>query len=398
MVTSSPRTKRDDPGLLLRLGLWMLPGISSRSIQRLSSTYGGFAAASARGKADWAKAMDLRPAGARHLLEAPDDLLGWARGAWTRLDGRGARPVFLGDEGGPDFGPLKDPPEVLFVRGELGGAGVPGAGAVAVVGARRAHPAALLRAHRVGFALAREGRTVVSGGAFGVDASAHRGALDAEGHTVAVLGSGVLVPLPMRNRRLFAEILAAGGALASELPPEVRPRPSFFPRRNRLVAALARAVVVIVASETSGSLYTARAALEMGRPVYVFTDELAGNGGARVLEKEGAIPVASEGELLAALGARAGKVAGMEAPAGKVGAGGAPHDALGRRILEVLDGPPASVLELSLLLGGAPSDVAGALGRLCAAGWVRPARAGRFARARGCDTGAEGPPGGGVTA
>src|SRR5690606_23288441 len=208
---------------------------------------------------------------------------------------------------------------------------------VAVVGSRRANPAALRLARRVGYEVARAGFSVVSGGAFGVDAEAHRGALDAGGHTVAVLGSGVLLPLPSRNRRLFGEILDGGGALASELPPWENARPEFFPRRNRLIAALSRAVVVVRASEGSGSLHTARAARALGRPVYVFIDEEAGNSGVRTLLKDEAIPVRSEAELLEALQGR---------PPG----GGGRGEGEEARILEALDGPPITVAEIAARL------------------------------------------------
>src|SRR5690606_40830662 len=142
----------------------------------------------------------------------------------------------------------------------------------------------------------RAGGAAVWGAAAGVDAEARRGARGAGGPTVAVPGSGVVPPLPGRNRRLFGAIREGGGALASELPPWENARREFFPRRNRLIAGLARAVVVVRASAESGSLHTARAALEMGRPVYAFVDAEADNAGARQLVKMGARPVATEEE------------------------------------------------------------------------------------------------------
>lgn len=316
--------------------------------------------------------MGLRPSAARRLLETPDDLLGWARGVADELHARGGRILWRGDPDGPDYGPLRDPPEALFLRGSLGRAGgAPDGGrAVAVVGSRKAHPAALRLARRIGFALAREGQTVVSGGAFGVDAEAHRGALDAGGHTLAVLGSGVLLPLPRRNRRLFGEILEAGGGLASELPPREPARPEFFPRRNRLVAALSRAVVVVRASETSGSLHTARAALELGRPVYVFSTRDASNAGARILLSEGAIAVEDEAELLDRLRGGGGRREGA--------------DGEDDRVLEALEGPPVTVAELSFRLGMEPERVAAIVARLCRLGRAGFSGPGRFAaRGRG---------------
>lgn len=358
------------PGRLLRLALWLVRGISSRSIEGLLASHPSYDAAAEADRADLACAMGLRPSAARRLLDAPDDLLGWARGVAEDLRARGGRLSMRGDPDAPDFGPLRDPPEVLFLRGSRGEAGgAPDGGrAVAVVGSRKAHPAALRLARRIGFSVAREGLTVVSGGAFGVDAEAHRGALDAGGHTLAVLGSGVLLPLPRQNRRLFGEILEAGGGLASELPPRESARPEFFPRRNRLVAALSRAVVVVRASETSGSLHTARAALELGRPVYVFPSWDESNAGARILLSEGAIAVEDEADLLDRLRGGNGRRGGAE---GEVD-----------RVLEALDGPPVTVAELSFRLGMEQGRVAAIVARLCRQGRAGFSGPGRFA-ARG---------------
>ena len=360
------------PGRLLRLALWMIRGTSSRSIRRLLDHFPTFDAAARIDRADLAARMELSPAVARRLHEPPGELLDWAEGVVADLLARGATFQLRGDPGAADFGRLADPPEALFLRGELGGAGRIGADgqpmAVAVVGSRKAHPSALRLARRVGFRLARAGYSVVSGGAFGVDAAAHRGALDAGGHTVAVLGSGVLLPLPRQNRRLFGEILEGGGALASELPPWENARPAFFPRRNRLIAGLARAVVVVRASQGSGSLHTAAAAKAIGRPIFVFADEDASNAGARILLKEGATAVGDEEELLAALRG--------EKPMGDDEGGGGESE----RILRELEGPPASVAELAARLSLPHERVAVLLARLCARGRVRFRGPGTFAR------------------
>lgn len=281
------------PGRLLRLALWMIRGTSSRTIRKLLDHHPSFDAAAPLDRAALAALMELRPTIARRLYEPPGALVDWAEGVVADLLARGATFQLRGDPGAADFGRLSDPPEALFLRGGLGGAGALAADGqpmgVAVVGSRKAQPSALRLARRVGFHVARAGYSLVSGGAFGVDAEAHRGALEAGGHTVAVLGSGVLLPLPRQNRRLFGEILEGGGALASELPPWESARPEFFPRRNRLIAGLARAVVVVRASVHSGSLYTAEAAKALGRPIFVFADEDASNAGARALLKKGAI-------------------------------------------------------------------------------------------------------------
>ncbi|MEA3459715.1 MAG: DNA-processing protein DprA [Chloroflexota bacterium] len=159
---------------------------------------------------------------------------------------------------------LSDPPPVLFVRGAL----LPeDERAVAIVGSRRASDYGLAIARRLGQALAAQGLTVISGLALGIDTAAHEGALEASrGRTLAVLGSGLRVIHPRENR-VLAERIVARGALLSELRPEAPPRGSYLMARDRIIAALSRAVVVVEAEEGSGSLDTARRAQRLGRPV-----------------------------------------------------------------------------------------------------------------------------------
>ena len=167
----------------------------------------------------------------------------------------------------PDYPPLlshlPDPPLVLWTRGDVRMLAKP---AIAVVGSRAATPAALTIARILARDLAAAGMVIVSGMARGVDAAAHWGALDAGGTTVAVLGSGADRVYPPEHGAL-AERIAAAGALVSELGPGTPPRPRHFPLRNRIISGLARAVVVVEASERSGSLITARMAAEQGRDV-----------------------------------------------------------------------------------------------------------------------------------
>jgi DNA processing protein len=137
---------------------------------------------------------------------------------------------------------------------------------VAIVGARRAGPAARVFARGLASTLARAGATIVSGMAHGVDAAAHEGALDAGGATVAVLGCGPDVAYPRRNRVLLQRVVSQG-AICSEYWPGTRPAPWRFPARNRIVAGLAHATVVVEAGARSGALITADFALEHGRAV-----------------------------------------------------------------------------------------------------------------------------------
>ena len=139
--------------------------------------------------------------------------------------------------------------------------------AVAIVGTRRASPEGLEIARALGRGLASAGVTVVSGMALGVDSAAHAGALEVGGPTVAVLAGGADVPYPASKRRLYTAILEAGGAVVSEMPPGFRAFKWNFPARNRIIAALAPATIVVEAAERSGSLITADLALDLGRDV-----------------------------------------------------------------------------------------------------------------------------------
>jgi DNA processing protein len=139
--------------------------------------------------------------------------------------------------------------------------------AVAIVGTRRASPEGLEIAHTLGRGLAGAEVTVVSGMALGVDSAAHAGAVEVCGPTIAVLGGGADVPYPTRKARLYEAIIAAGGVIVSEMPPGFRAFRWNFPARNRIIAALAPATIVVEAAERSGSLITADLALELGRDV-----------------------------------------------------------------------------------------------------------------------------------
>ncbi len=158
---------------------------------------------------------------------------------------------------------LSDPPPTLDVAGRLPSAA---AEAVAIVGSRRASEDGRRRARGLARALASQGLVVVSGGALGIDAEAHFGALEAGGPTVVVLPTPVASPHPIRHRPLFESILARGGALISEQLEPVRGRSSFR-ARNRIIAALADLVVVVEAAARSGTRYTVEAAETQGKPV-----------------------------------------------------------------------------------------------------------------------------------
>jgi len=210
------------------------------------------------------------------------------------------RPLVWGHPGYPAFlAAIPDPPAVVWVRGQSEALERP---LVAVVGARHASAAALEMAEHLSADLAVSGIGTVSGMARGVDGAAHRGALAAAGTTVAVLGCGTDIVYPPEHAGLQRDILLHG-AVVSELPPGTEPRPPHFPLRNRIISGLAAGVVVVEAGERSGSLITARAALDQGREVMAVPGSALGgrSRGCHALIKDGAALVEHAGDVLAAL-------------------------------------------------------------------------------------------------
>jgi len=194
---------------------------------------------------------------------------------------------------------IEQPPPVLYLRGELQ---VEDDWAVAVVGTRRLTPYGRQVAQEVASTLARNGVTVVSGLARGVDAVAHQAALSAGGRTLAVLGNGVDIVYPPEHRRLAEQIIAQG-ALLSDYPPGTQPDAANFPPRNRLISGLGMAVVIIEAGKTSGALITAAFAADQGRDVFAVPGNITAlqSQGTNRLIRDGARPLLDPQEILEAL-------------------------------------------------------------------------------------------------
>jgi DNA processing protein len=172
--------------------------------------------------------------------------------------------------------------------------------AVAIVGARNCSEYGYAMAKEIGRSLANCGAVVISGMARGVDASGHKGALQADGETVAVLGGGVDVVYPYENRKLYQEILEKNGAILSEQPPGTKPMPHYFPIRNRVISGLSDVVVVVEARERSGSLITADYALEQGKDIYAVPGRVtdATSGGCNNLIHQGAGIITDVGQFV----------------------------------------------------------------------------------------------------
>jgi len=189
---------------------------------------------------------------------------------------------------------LEEPP-VLWQLGTL----VERSG-VAVVGTRRCTRYGVDLAEAFGMAVARAGWTTVSGLARGIDTAAHRGCLRLSGHAVAVLGSGIDVCYPRENKPVYDEIVATGGAILSEYSPGTQPDRWRFPARNRILAAISSAVVVVEAAATGGALITARLGAELGRPVFAVPGDVDRemSEGCNRLIRDGAHPVFGSADLV----------------------------------------------------------------------------------------------------
>jgi DNA processing protein len=270
----------------------------------------------------------------------------------------GARIVVRGEPDYPaELEQLEHPPPAFYLRGTW-----PSAHGVAIVGPRNADPWGLDAAEWFAQDLARRGLLVISGFARGVDAAAHRGALATpEGRTLAVLGCGLDVPYPRQHYGLAGEI-ARRGAVISEFPLGREPAQWHFPVRNRLIAALATATVVIQASKRSGALITARYALELGREVLALPGRIGDprSAGSNLLLRDGAHVALDPEDVVLALPLHA-----RPAPAPSTAA--TAHEPL----LELLGRSPLAVDEIATRLGVPVERVLAKLAELELLGQVR---------------------------
>lgn len=248
---------------------------------------------------------------------------------------------------------IHDPPKRLYLRGH-GEVELLFRACVAIVGARACSAYGRQVARMIGRELAAAGVVVVSGLARGIDGEAHRGALEAEGHTVAVLGCGIDRDYPVAHASLAAQI-AERSLLVSEYRPGVEPAPWRFPARNRIVAGLCVATIVVEARERSGALITADFALEEGREVFAVPGEITSRlfDGTNALLRLGATPLTSTTDVLESLGLTQPERARPQ---------------LSHEAASLLERLPASADELVRSSGSAASVIAAALAELELAG------------------------------
>ena len=196
----------------------------------------------------------------------------------------------------PHLKEIETPPFVLYVQGQL----IPeDALSVSVVGSRNAKDYGRKVSYRLSYQIAQRGLTVVSGFAKGIDTAAHRGAVEAGGRTIAVMGNGLSLIYPAANKDL-AEKIEASGALVSEFPMAARPKPRNFPRRNRIISGLTLGTVIVEASNRSGALITARLAAEQNREVFAVPGEIFSelSAGTHKLINDGAKLINTVDDLL----------------------------------------------------------------------------------------------------
>ncbi|TWU63217.1 DNA-processing protein DprA [Crateriforma conspicua] len=281
------------------LQLVLLPGLGPRTLARLLERFGtATKVLSADGEA-----LACVPNVGRKLVHTirtagdhvcADEVLRWCDDQDVRLvrDTDADYPMGLKD--------LDDAPPLLFLRGDWVDQDQL---SVAIVGTRHATTYGLKQAERLAFGLAKAGITVVSGLARGIDTAAHRGCLDGGGRTMAVLGGGLGEVYPAENKPL-ADRCSQSGAVISEQPPYAKPRSGHFPQRNRLIAAMSLATLVIEAPDRSGSLITARQAYELNRDVLALPGPVTSrtSRGCNQLIRDGAVLVQTVDDVLEAIG------------------------------------------------------------------------------------------------
>jgi DNA processing protein len=343
------------------LGFNLIPGVGPARLARLVAHCGSLEAAWRADALDLAAAgIDARSSTALLSNRPQIDL----DAELERVERAGVRLLTLADAGYPTLlRAIPGAPPLIYVRGSLGA----DEWAVAVVGTRTPSGYGRSAAYRLSYDLARSGVLVVSGLALGVDSVAHAAALEAGGRTLAVLGSGVDLPYPERNRRLAEQIMAQG-ALVSDYPLGTRPMAANFPPRNRLISGLSLGTLVVEAGERSGALITVEFALEQGRDVFAVPGQIFSRQsmGTNRLIRDGAAPATDAAAILAALDLT---VAGVQREARAE----LPDDPLAAAVLALLGYEPRHADEIGRAAGMPAAEVAAALAVLELKGLIRQA-------------------------
>jgi DNA processing protein len=279
------------------LGLGLIPRLGPVAFRKLLSRFGN--PESALDASKTALEQVVGPALATSVSQGPDEQLLAQALDWTADEGN--RVLTLADKDYPhNLLEISDPPPLLYLKGN---AGLLQRDAIAIVGSRNATPQGIENAEAFSCELSDSGFTIVSGLALGIDAAAHRGGLSGTNATIAVVATGLDNVYPARNRDLAHEI-SRHGLLVSEFALGTRPLAGNFPRRNRLISGLSRGVLVVEAAVKSGSLITARFALEQGREVFAIPGSVHSplSRGCHALIKQGAKLVETSADILEEFG------------------------------------------------------------------------------------------------
>ena len=273
----------------------LIQGVGLKTVQVLRDVFGSAEPALQAMPDELRKIDGLSPAICDLLIRKP--VLYPIERELELIDEYGCQVLTLYDAAYPSrLKEIDTPPLVLYIRGEL----IPDDSlSISLVGSRDAKDYGRKVSYQLSYQLAQRGLTVVSGFAKGVDTAAHRGALEAGGRTIAVMGNGLSVIYPAVNRNLIEKI-EASGALISEFPIAVTPKPRNFPRRNRIISGLTLGTVVVEASNRSGALITARLATEQGREVFAVPGEIFSelSMGTHKLINDGAKLISTVDDLL----------------------------------------------------------------------------------------------------
>lgn len=303
-----------DAELLAALRLALVNGIGPRTSQSLIEAFGSPADVFAATSDQLQRVNGVGPKVAAAIRQSHPAT---ALDEWTACQRDGVKLFVRGRDDYPaGLARIADPPPVLYCRGTLTKADEL---AVGIVGSRHCTPYGRQTAEKLAGALARAGMTVVSGLARGIDACAHRGALQAGGRTFAVFATGLQTIYPPEHRDL-AEDVAAQGALLTESPLRQQPLPGLFPQRNRIIAGLSLGVIVIEAGRSSGALHTARHAMEQNREVFAVPGRIDSEHSLGCLDliRDGATLIRDVDDVLNALGPLTKPVPKADAPTEKI--------------------------------------------------------------------------------
>lgn len=344
-----------------RLCLAAYPGFGSRSLRKLWRRFSdpreawlasptgliesGVRKKSAEHFVDWRKTFDIAK-----LL--------------NQLEQEKIRVLFRDDSAFPQYlQTANDPPEILFIRGNL--VDIP---AIAIVGTRRITNYGRQCVNEIVPDLARTGLTIVSGMALGIDGAVHQATINAQGVTIAILGTGIddASLYPREHATLGKQILESGGAIISEFPPGTGSRKENFPIRNRLIASLALATLVIEADQKSGSLITAKLALEENREVLAVPGPIwsAQSSGANALLKSGAKVCTCAADVLEALALDQPTLIGQARAS-------LPLDLIEQQILELLD-EPTHIDDITTAAESSPATISAKVALLEMKGLIKP--------------------------